>query len=87
VSAPPPPTRAHLGSAIRRLRLDRDMTIKGVAEAVGMDISYLSGIENGRRNPSWEKLIDIGSVLGVPLSTIILDSESSAAAEPSSSDS
>jgi transcriptional regulator with XRE-family HTH domain len=49
-----------------------------------MDETYASGIERGRRNPSWEKLLALANVLDVPLSKIILESEQEAEDEQGS---
>lgn len=54
------------------------MTIDGLADIAGMHGTYLSGIERGRRNPSWEKLVNLATMLDTPLSAIVLDAESEA---------
>jgi transcriptional regulator with XRE-family HTH domain len=66
---------ADLGRTIRRLRGERDLTIEGLALDAGMHPTYLSGIERGRRNPTWNKLADLAEALEVPVSAIILDAE------------
>jgi transcriptional regulator with XRE-family HTH domain len=55
------------------------MTIEGLAAAAGIHPTYLSGIERGRFNPSWEKLGALASGLDCPLSDIVLDAERGAA--------
>lgn len=72
---------ADLGRTIRRLRGARDLTIEGLALDAGMHPTYLSGIERGRRNPTWNKLADLAEALEVPVSTIILDAEERCAEE------
>jgi XRE family transcriptional regulator, regulator of sulfur utilization len=69
--AGPSPTSAELGAAIRELREARGPTIEALALAAGVDPSYLSGIERGRRNPTWEKLRPIFEALGVETSTVV----------------
>lgn len=66
---------ADLGRTIRRLRGEREMTIESLALDAGMHPTYLSGIERGRRNPTWNKLADLAEALEVPVSAIILDAE------------
>jgi transcriptional regulator with XRE-family HTH domain len=66
---------ADLGRTIRRLRGERELTIEGLALDAGMHPTYLSGIERGRRNPTWNKLADLAEALEVPVSAIILDAE------------
>jgi transcriptional regulator with XRE-family HTH domain len=51
------------------------MTIEGLADAAGMHPTYLSGIERGRFNPSWEKLGAVADGLECPLSDIVRDAE------------
>jgi transcriptional regulator with XRE-family HTH domain len=72
---------ADLGRVIRQLRGERDLTIEGLALDAGMHPTYLSGIERGRRNPTWNKLADLAEALEVPVSTIILDAEEHCAEE------
>lgn len=55
-SRPENPTSAQIGAAIRQLRVQRGLTIEGLANAAEMHSTYLSGIERGWGNPSWEKL-------------------------------
>lgn len=54
------------------------MTIEGLAGVAEMHGTYLSGIERGHRNPSWQKLVNLATVLETPLSAIILDAENEA---------
>lgn len=49
----PSPTNAQLGEAIRQERVARGISIEGLAADAGISWVYLSGIERGRRNPSW----------------------------------
>lgn len=81
---PPTPTRAQLGRVVRRHRKARGLTIGRLAKLAKMDETYASGIERGRRNPSWEKLLALANVLDVPLSKIILESEQEAEDEQGS---
>lgn len=69
--AGPSPTSSQLGAAIRQLREERGPTIEALALAAGVDPSYLSGIERGKRNPTWEKLRPIVEALGVETSTLV----------------
>jgi transcriptional regulator with XRE-family HTH domain len=66
-----PPTSAQIGSAIRKLREERGLAIERLALAASMDVSYLSGIERGLRNPSWSKLRAIMKALDVEASELI----------------
>ncbi len=43
-----------LGSRLRELRADRGVTLKEMAQAIGVSSAYLSALEHGRRGrPSW----------------------------------
>jgi len=42
------------GERLRRLRAERGVTLKEMAQAVGVSAAYLSALEHGRRGrPSW----------------------------------
>jgi transcriptional regulator with XRE-family HTH domain len=69
------PTSSELGSVIRDLRRERKMTVKDLASASETHPSYLSGIEQGTRNPTWGKLVDMAYSLDTPLSSIVRDVE------------
>ena len=43
--------RAILGKNVRRLRLQKGMTQEELAFAAEIDLTYMGGIERGRRNP------------------------------------
>jgi transcriptional regulator with XRE-family HTH domain len=72
------PTNAELGRAIRRLRRARHETIEGLAYAADMHPTYLSGIERGVRNPTWDKLTGLARALDVPVAEIARDAEAEA---------
>lgn len=48
---------------VRRLRKERGLTQEQLAHEVGIDLTYLGGIERGRRNPSVEVLGRIAHAL------------------------
>jgi len=41
-----------VGSNVRRLRVERKLTQEQLAHDAEIDLTYLGGIERGRRNPS-----------------------------------
>jgi transcriptional regulator with XRE-family HTH domain len=57
--------RRLVGSNVRRLRIERGMTQEQLAEASGIDQRYISGLENGRRNPTVVTLYELARHLGV----------------------
>lgn len=72
------PTGADLGRAIRRLRRTRRLTIEGLAFVSGVHPTYVSGIERGTRNPSWEKACALAHGLGIPIAYLSARAESTA---------
>jgi len=54
------------GPTVKRLRLQKGMSQKELAEAVGIDFGYLSNIERGKVNPPSRKVVSkIAEQLGV----------------------
>ena len=53
------------GAHVRALRLAREMCQEDVAHLAGIHVTYLSGIERGKRNPSLKNLQSIAGALGV----------------------
>src|SRR5436190_1470702 len=55
------------GSKLRELRQKRGLTLRALAEAAGVDFTYLSKIENDRLGylPGAETIRDLAEVLGV----------------------
>jgi transcriptional regulator with XRE-family HTH domain len=79
---PAPPTKAQLGAAIRRLRLEAGLTLEDLAAAADMHVTYLSGIERGKNNPSWTKLAGLATALDIPVSAIAEAAEAEARDQP-----
>jgi transcriptional regulator with XRE-family HTH domain len=69
---------ADLGRAVRRLRKARGVKIEVLAFAADMHPTYLSGIERGRRNPTWRKLCGLADALDVSVSTLAAEAEEEA---------
>ena len=55
--------RRLVGTNVRRLRLARDLSQEQLAEKVGKTQQYISGLENGRRNPTIITLYEFAQVL------------------------
>ncbi|SHG64292.1 transcriptional regulator, XRE family [Bradyrhizobium erythrophlei] len=55
-----------VGKNVRRLRLQKGMTQEELAFEAEIDLTYVGGIERGRRNPSLMVLVRIAKALGVP---------------------
>ena len=58
-----PPTPQALGAAVRS-RQARGLTLEALADAAGMNVTYLSNIERGRSNLRVGKLGDLAIVAG-----------------------
>lgn len=67
----PHPALKRLGARIRQLRVGRNWTQEDLAGECGLDRSYVSGLEVGRRNPTYLNLLRIGKTLGTPLVTLL----------------
>jgi transcriptional regulator with XRE-family HTH domain len=66
--APPlSPVHEGLGNAIRRLRLEQDITQEDLAHLSGLHPAYVGHIETGRRNPTLMNLLRIADGLSVEL--------------------
>ncbi len=60
-----------LAQRIRKLRLDRRLTLEQVASQTGLTRSWLSKVENFRVTPSLTALGEIAVALGVPISQLV----------------
>jgi transcriptional regulator with XRE-family HTH domain len=56
-----------LTSNLRRLRIARHLSLSELARTTGMSKATLSGIENGRANPTLETLAALAAALRIPL--------------------
>jgi transcriptional regulator with XRE-family HTH domain len=54
-----------VGKNVRKLRLQRRMTQEELAFEAEIDLTYVGGIERGRRNPSLMVLVRIAKALDV----------------------
>ena len=69
---PDRPRRPRVGAEIRRWRGQRGLTLAQVADRSGLNIGYLSQIENDKALPSLEALAAIGDALDVPIAWLFL---------------
>ena len=65
--------QTRIGQTIRRLRLERNLTLAELALQSGVAVGLLSEIERDIANPSLRTLTRIRHVLGVPLSVLFED--------------
>ncbi len=63
--------RRALAIAVRELRARKALKQEEVAEAAGLGRNYMTTLEGGRTNPSFEALVRLSHGLGIPLSELI----------------
>lgn len=61
----------NVGERIKALRQDSKLTLRELSQKVDISISFLSDIENGRSNPSLERLKDIAKALDTTTSYLL----------------
>lgn len=68
-----PRPRPQVGRQIRHWRTERGLTLAQVAERSGLNVGYLSQIENDKASPSLESLAALSDAIDVPISWFLLD--------------
>jgi transcriptional regulator with XRE-family HTH domain len=63
--------RTTLGTNVRRLRQAKDLTQEELAFGAKIDLTYVGGIERGRRNPSLLVMARIADALSVKLTDLL----------------
>ncbi len=63
--------RILVGKNVRRLRIAADLTQAALAEKLGVDRAYVSGLELGQRNPTILTLWHVSRALGVALASLL----------------
>jgi transcriptional regulator with XRE-family HTH domain len=63
-----------VGGNVRRLRQSKRMTQEELAFEAKIDLTYVGGIERGRRNPSLLVMARIARALSVPLAKLFVES-------------
>jgi transcriptional regulator with XRE-family HTH domain len=74
-STKPPPQRRRplVGARIRRRRQERSLTLAQVSDQTGLNVGYLSQIENDKASPSLETLASLAEALDVPIAWFLLE--------------
>ena len=57
--------RKLVGRNVKRIRQDRGLTQEELAERSGFSQQYISGLEQGRRNPTVVSIYELANALGV----------------------
>lgn len=63
--------RVIVGNNVRALRLAKGMTQERLAFAAELDLTYIGGIERGRRNPSLLVMARIAEALGATIIELV----------------
>ena len=62
---------ARLGANVRRLRLECGLSQEKLAFDSKIDLTYLGGIERGRRNPSLLVMVRVAAALAVDVRELL----------------
>ncbi|MFA7614609.1 MAG: helix-turn-helix transcriptional regulator [Candidatus Caldatribacteriota bacterium] len=60
-----------LGENLRKIRTKKDITQTGLAEALGVDKSFISNIENGKTNPTLSTITNLAQALNVSANELL----------------
>ncbi len=63
--------RVVFGKAVRRARQHKKLTQEQLAFEADIDLTYVGGIERGKRNPSLMVMARIADALSVPLPKLL----------------
>jgi DNA-binding XRE family transcriptional regulator len=64
------------GQTLKELRQEKGMSQEQLAEAAGLDRSFVSLVERGIQSPNIVVLLKIAEVLGVPAAAFVAETES-----------
>ena len=64
-----------VGRQVRRWRNQRGLTLARVADAAGLNVGYLSQIENDKASPSLACLSSLAGALDVPIAWFLVDED------------
>lgn len=68
-------TNRIIGNKIYQLRRSINMTQQELADKIGISVTFLSEIENGRKSMSVDTLVKLSKVLHVSLDTIVFGND------------
>lgn len=62
--------QARIGKAVKATRTAQGLTQEELAARADLHPTYISDVERGARNPSWDVIARIAEGMGVPTATI-----------------
>ncbi len=62
---------ADFGNALRALRTSRNLSQENLGQLTGLDRTYISGLERGKRNPTLKVIAHIAACLGTTASDLL----------------
>lgn len=65
------PELAHFGLVVREIRLEKSISQEALADLVGLDRSYIGGVERGEHNLALINIKRIADGLGLSISQIM----------------
>ncbi len=60
-----------LGNNIKRVRLEKGMSQGDICRKLGVDRSYISNVESGKKNPTLSTITKLAKALGVSISELL----------------
>jgi transcriptional regulator with XRE-family HTH domain len=70
-SQPRSPEHAALGEAVREARTERGLSQEQLADAAGIHVTHLGGVERGVRNPNYATIVRLARALQVTPGVIV----------------
>jgi transcriptional regulator with XRE-family HTH domain len=67
--------RKLVGRNVKRIRQEKGLTQEQLAELSGFSQQYISGLEQGRRNPTIVSLYELATALGVSHTELVRSAE------------
>ena len=62
---------AKIGKNLKRIRMAKKMSQGDISRKLGMDRAYISGVENGKRNPTVATIEKLANALGVSIDELL----------------
>ena len=61
----------NFGDALRTWRRSRNLSQEELGQLTGLDRTYISGLERGKRNPTLKVIVQIAACLGTTASVLL----------------